>query len=90
MQEGTNRITDIVLNLRNFSRLDESELKQVDLRSGLESTLMILQHRLRSTEQRPAIEVIKNYGISSKVECYPGLLNQVFMNILTNAIDAVQ
>lgn len=90
MQEGTNRITDIVLNLRNFSRLDESELKPVDLRSGLESTLMILQHRLRATEQKPAIEVIKNYGILSKVECYPGLLNQVFMNILSNAIDAVQ
>ncbi len=90
MQEGTNRIKDIVLNLRNFSRLDESQLKEVDLRSGLESTLLILQHRLKSTNKMPAIEVIKNYGNLPKVECYPGLLNQVFMNILSNAIDAIE
>lgn len=90
MQEGTNRIKDIVLNLRNFSRLDESQLKEVDLRSGLESTLLILQHRLKSSDKRPAIEVIKNYGDLPKVECYPGLLNQVFMNILSNAIDAIE
>ena len=90
MQEGTNRIKDIVLNLRNFSRLDESQLKKVDLRSGLESTLLILQHRLKSSDKRPAIEVIKNYGDSPQVECYPGLLNQVFMNILSNAIDAIE
>lgn len=90
MQEGTNRIKDIVLNLRNFSRLDESQLKEVDLRSGLESTLLILQHRLKSTNKMPAIEVIKNYGNLPKIECYPGLLNQVFMNILSNAIDAIE
>ncbi|TAG87123.1 MAG: HAMP domain-containing protein [Oscillatoriales cyanobacterium] len=90
MQEGTNRIKDIVLNLRNFSRLDESQLKEVDLRSGLESTLLILQHRLKSSDKRPAIEVVKNYGNLPEVECYPGLLNQVFMNILSNAIDAIE
>lgn len=90
MQEGTNRIKDIVLNLRNFSRLDESQLKEVDLRSGLESTLLILAHRLKSSDKRPAIEVIKNYGNLPQIECYPGLLNQVFMNILSNAIDAVE
>jgi signal transduction histidine kinase len=90
MQEGTNRIKDIVLNLRNFSRLDESQLKEVDLRSGLESTLLILQHRLKSSDKRPAIEVVKNYGDLPEVECYPGLLNQVFMNILSNAIDAIE
>lgn len=90
MQEGTNRIKDIVLNLRNFSRLDESNLKKVDLRSGLESSLLILQHRMKSTDEIPAIEVIKNYADLPKIECYPGLLNQVFMNILSNAIDALQ
>lgn len=90
MQEGTNRIRDIVLNLRNFSRLDESQLKEVDLHSGLESTLLILQHRLKSTDKKVAIEVIKNYGDLPDVECYPGLLNQVFMNILSNAIDALE
>ena len=90
MQEGTNRIKDIVLNLRNFSRLDESQLKKVDLRSGLESTLLILQHRLKSSDKRSAIEVIRNYGDLPEVECYPGLLNQVFMNILSNAIDALE
>ena len=90
MQEGTNRIKDIVLNLRNFSRLDESQLKKVDLRSGLDSTLLILQQRLKSSDKRPAIEVIRNYGNLPEVECYPGLLNQVFMNILSNAIDAIE
>ncbi|MCU0543544.1 MAG: ATP-binding protein [Oscillatoriaceae cyanobacterium Prado104] len=90
MQEGTKRIKEIVLNLRNFSRLDESQVKQVDLREGLESTLLILQHRLKCNDKRSAIQVIKNYGILPQIECYPGLLNQVFMNILSNAIDAVE
>jgi len=83
MQTGTQRIRDIVLSLRNFSRLDEAEKKVVDIHVGLESTLLILQHRLQS------IEVIQNYGDLPEIECYPGLLNQVLMNILTNAIDAL-
>ncbi|MGL5058501.1 MAG: ATP-binding protein [Microcoleus sp.] len=90
MEEGTKRIREIVVNLRNFSRLDESQIKKADLHEGLESTLLILQHRLKSTGNKPAIEVIKNYGCLPKIECYPGLLNQVFMNILSNAIDALE
>jgi signal transduction histidine kinase len=90
MQQGTKRIQEIVLNLRNFSRLDESQVKKADIREGLESTLMILQHRLKSTDKMLAIKVIKNYGDLPKIKCYPGLLNQVFMNILNNAIDALE
>ncbi|WP_293128074.1 ATP-binding protein [Microcoleus sp. bin38.metabat.b11b12b14.051] len=90
MEQGTKRINEIVLNLRNFSRLDESQRKKADLHEGLESTLLILQHRLKSTDKKPAIEVIKNYGNLQKIECYPGLLNQVFMNIFSNAIDALE
>ncbi|BAU14992.1 two-component sensor histidine kinase [Leptolyngbya sp. NIES-3755] len=83
MKTGTQRIRDIVLSLRNFSRLDEAEKKVVDIHVGLESTLLILQHRLQS------IEVIQHYGDLPEIECYPGLLNQVLMNILNNAIDAL-
>lgn len=90
MQEGAKRIKEIVLSLRNFSRLEEAESKQVDLHSGIDSTLLILQHRLKEQPNRVAIEVIKNYGKLPKVDCYPGQLNQVFMNILTNAIDALE
>lgn len=96
MQVGADRIREIVLSLRNFSRLDESELKQVDIHEGIDSTLLILQHRLRpqaGTKQRgaqPEIQVIKQYGNLPLVECYPGQLNQVFMNIIANAIDALE
>ena len=90
MQMGTNRIREIVLSLRNFSRLDEAEIKPVDVHSGLDSTLLILGHRLKASGNRPAIEVIKQYGELPLVECYPGPLNQVFMNILANAIDALE
>ena len=90
MEEGTKRIKNIVLNLRNFSRLDESQVKKADLKEGLESTLLILGHRLKSNDKISAIEIIKNYGDLPKIECYPGLLNQVFMNVLINAIDALQ
>jgi two-component system, NtrC family, sensor kinase len=83
MQGGTQRIREIVLNLRNFSRLDEAELKVVNLHEGIESTLMILQHRLGKTE------LVKQYGDLPLIRCYPGLLNQVLMNLLANAIDAV-
>ncbi|MCC5639035.1 MASE1 domain-containing protein [Nostoc sp. CHAB 5844] len=90
MKSGTERIRQIVLSLRNFSRMDEAEFKAVDIHSGIDSTLMILQHRLKATSERPEIEVIKDYGILPLVECYAGQLNQVFMNILVNAIDALE
>ncbi len=89
MWVGAERILEIVKSLRNFSRLDESEYKTVDLHEGLDSTLMILQSRLKGHPTRPQIEVIKNYGMLPPVDCYPGKLNQVFMNILSNAIDAL-
>jgi two-component system, NtrC family, sensor kinase len=90
MEVGTERIREIVLSLRNFSRLDEAELKAVDIHEGIDSTLLILQHRLKNNPQRPAIEVVKDYGNLPVVNCYSGQLNQVFMNILTNAIDALE
>ncbi|MEP0915608.1 ATP-binding protein [Leptolyngbya sp. DQ-M1] len=87
MQEGTERIRQIVVSLRNFARLDEAELKSaVDLHDGLENTLMILQHRLKS---HPQIKVIRNYGELPLIECYAGQLNQVFLNLLSNASDAL-
>jgi len=90
MRVGTNRIREIVLSLRNFSRLDEADLKTVDVHEGIESTLLILQHRLKSTSNRPEISVIKEYSQLPSIECYPGQLNQVFMNLLANAIDALE
>jgi two-component system, NtrC family, sensor kinase len=87
---GSDRIREIVRTLRNFSRTDEAEFKAVDIHEGINSTLTILQHRLRATPERPAIEIIKDYSHLPPVECYPGLLNQVFMNILVNAIDALE
>ncbi|MEG3927548.1 MULTISPECIES: PAS domain S-box protein [unclassified Microcoleus] len=90
MQVGTERIRQIVLSLRNFSRLDESAMKPVDIHAGIESTLLILQHRLKSRDSRPEIEVIKEFGKLPLVECYASQLNQVFMNIIANAIDAIE
>ncbi|MEL7242371.1 MAG: PAS domain S-box protein [Cyanobacteria bacterium J06573_2] len=90
MKEGTTRIKDIVLSLRNFSRLDEAEFKQVDIHSGIDSTLMILHNRLKAKSTHPEIKIIKEYGDLPPVECFPGQLNQVFMNILANAIDALE
>ncbi|MEG4802958.1 PAS domain S-box protein [Microcoleus sp. ARI1-B5] len=90
MQVGTERIRQIVLSLRNFSRLDESAMKPVDIHAGIESTLLILQHRLKSHDRRPEIEVIKEFGKLPPVECYASQLNQVFMNILANGIDAIE
>ncbi|MEL6814598.1 MAG: ATP-binding protein [Cyanobacteria bacterium J06598_3] len=90
MKDGTQRICDIVLSLRNFSRLDESDIKCVDLHEGIDSTLTILAYRLKATEQTSGIEIIRDYGRLPKVECYAGQLNQVFMNILSNAIDALE
>jgi NO-binding membrane sensor protein with MHYT domain/nitrogen-specific signal transduction histidine kinase len=88
MKVGADRIQQIVLSLRNFSRLDEAEAKLVDIHEGLDNTLLLLQHRLKATAGRAEIQVIKEYGKLPLVECYAGQLNQVFMNILNNAIDA--
>ena len=88
LKVGTERIRQIVLNLRNFSRHDEAEMKEVDLHEGIDSTLMILQHRLKGARDSRSVEVIKDYGNIPKVECYAGQLNQVFMNIINNGIDA--
>ncbi|MEH2382866.1 MAG: AAA family ATPase [Nostoc sp.] len=90
MRSGTERIREIVLTLRNFSRLDEAGMKPVNIHEGIESTLLILQSRLQVNPGKSAIEIIKNYGDLPKVECYAGQLNQVFMNIINNAIDALQ
>jgi len=90
MKVGSDRIRQIVLSLRNFSRSDESEFKVVDIHQGIDSTLMILQHRLKARLHYPPIEVIKEYGHLPLIECFPGQLNQVFMNILVNAIDALE
>jgi two-component system, NtrC family, sensor kinase len=89
MKIGAERIREIVLSLRTFSRMDEAEMKKVDIHEGLDSTLMILGHRIKAKPGCIAIEVIKEYGNLPLVECYAGQLNQVFMNILANAIDAL-
>jgi signal transduction histidine kinase len=89
MQSGAERIRQIVLSLRTFSRLDESDMKAIDIHSGLDSTLSILQSRLKPTRQRSDIAIVKRYGVLPQVECYAGQLNQVFFNILNNAIDAI-
>lgn len=90
MQVGTKRIRQIVLSLRNFSRLDEADMKCVDIHEGLDNSLMILSHRLAATPEHPEIQIIKKYGNLPLVECYAGQLNQVFINTLTNAIDALE
>ncbi|MFM9268138.1 AAA family ATPase [Tychonema sp. BBK16] len=90
MQVGVDRVRNIVLSLRNFSRLDEAEMKPVDIHSGIDSTLLILQHKVKKNGEGTGINVIKNYGKLPKVTCYASGLNQVFMNVLSNAIDAVE
>lgn len=90
MKLGADRIVQLVLSLRNFSRHDQVATKLIDIHEGIESTLLLLQHRLKATDQHPIIEVIKEYGDLPLVEGYAGQLNQVFMNILSNAIDAVE
>lgn len=90
MKIGTDRIRELVISLRNFSRLDEGYCKPVDIHVGIDSTLLILQHRLKARPDFPTIQIIKKYGQLPQVECYPSQLNQVFMNILTNAIDALE
>ncbi|NJN01627.1 MAG: HAMP domain-containing protein [Leptolyngbyaceae cyanobacterium SL_1_1] len=90
MKVGAQRIQGIVASLRTFSRMDEAEIEAIDLHEGLNSTLMILESRLKAQPNRSAIAVERQYGPLPLVECYPGQLNQVFMNILSNAIDALE
>ncbi|MBE9004688.1 GAF domain-containing protein [Fortiea sp. LEGE XX443] len=90
MTLGADRISQLVLSLRTFARLDEADMKPVNLHEGMESTLLILQHRLQANSKSQAIEVIKEYGNLPLVACYAAQMNQVFMNILNNAIDALE
>jgi signal transduction histidine kinase len=90
MQVGAERIREIVRSLRNFSRLDEKDLKPVDIHEGIDNTLLILQHRFRAEGDHPEIQVIKEYGQLPLVTCYASQLNQVFMNLVSNAIDALE
>lgn len=89
MEMGTKRIQAIVLSLRNFSRLDEAEFKAADIHEGIDNTLIILASRLKIRGSRPDIQVVKHYAQLPLIECYAGQLNQVFMNVLSNAIDAL-
>ncbi|MEG4167104.1 MULTISPECIES: ATP-binding protein [unclassified Microcoleus] len=90
MKVGSERIREIVLTLRNFARVDEGEKKPVNIHEGIDSTLLILQHLTKQKPGHSAINLIKNYGDLPKVECYAGQLNQVFMNIINNAVDALR
>ncbi|MEG4580517.1 AAA family ATPase [Microcoleus sp. MON1_C5] len=90
MKEGVERIRNISTSLRTFSRADSDRPVSFNIHDGLESTLLILKHRLKASEFRPAIEVVKEYGNLPLVKCFPGQLNQVFMNVLANAIDALE
>jgi len=88
MRMGADRIREIVLSLRNFSRLDEADMKPVKIEDGIDSTLLILQSRLKANSDSKEIEIVKNYANLPPVDCFPGSLNQVFMNLIANAIDA--
>ncbi|QHG19562.1 ATP-binding protein [Nostoc sp. ATCC 53789] len=90
MSTGSERITDIVLGLRNFSRLDEAKIKSVDIHEGIDNTLMILNHQLTLPNKLPDIQIVKEYGQLPKISCYANQLNQVFMNIINNAIYALK
>ncbi len=89
MKLGCERIQQIIVSLRNFSRLDDSERNFVDIHEGIDSTLIILQSRIKSHKNSRGVSIIKEYNQIPSVECYGGLLNQVFMNIIANAIDAL-
>jgi two-component system, NtrC family, sensor kinase len=90
MKEGVHRISHLSQSLRTFSRADQDRLIPFNLHDGIDSTLMILQYRLKATSVRPAIAILKQYGSIPNIECYAGQLNQVFMNLLANAIDALE
>ena len=90
MQFGADRIRRLILSLRNFARLDETELKAIDIHEGIDSTLIILEHRLQPQDEHETIAVMKNYGHLPAITCYAGQMNQVFINLLENAIDAME
>ncbi|MEH2348148.1 MAG: ATP-binding protein [Nostoc sp.] len=90
MKEGTDRISNISNSLRNFSRADTEYKVLFNLHEGINNTLIILKHRLKDNNIRPAIQVVQNYGELPPLQCFPGQLNQVFMNLLANAIDALE
>jgi signal transduction histidine kinase len=90
MNRGTERIHQLVLSLKNFTRLNEAQMKSVDIHEGLDSTLVMLQSRFHATEKRPEIQVIKDYGDLPKITCYASQINQVFIHLLSNAIDAIE
>lgn len=90
MKVGANRLRKIVLSLQNFLRVEQVEIKPIDLQEGIDSTLMLLQHRLKATAERPEITILKEYGSVPLVEGYAGQLNQVFMHLITNAIDVLE
>jgi PAS domain S-box-containing protein len=90
MKVGANRLRQIVLSLQNFLRAEQAEMKPINIHEGIDSTLLILQHRLKPTDEHPEITVVKEYGPLPLVECYAGQINQVFMNLLTNAIDVLE
>ncbi|MHC5823335.1 MAG: hybrid sensor histidine kinase/response regulator [Nostoc sp.] len=90
MHKGTKRLAQMIYSLRHFSRRDDSVVEPIDIHEGIDCTLLILQYRLKANSERSQIKIIKTYGILPPVECFPGPLNQVFMNILANAIDAIE
>ena len=90
MRVGADRIKSIVASLRNFSRMDEAEMKEVDIHEGIESTLMILQSRIKSAPDRPEVKILRDYAELPPIDCYAGQLNQVFMNLISNALDAME
>lgn len=90
MQEGADRIRHISISLRTFSRSDSQTPVEFNIHEGIDSTLAILKHRLKANEKRPEIQVVREYGDMPEIKCYPGQLNQVFMNLLSNAIDALE
>ncbi|MBD2559179.1 MULTISPECIES: sensor histidine kinase [Nostoc] len=90
MREGTDRISNISNSLRTFSRADTEQKVIFDIHEGMNNTLLILKHRLKANKIRPAIQIVKDYGDFPLVKCFPGQLNQVFMNLLANAIDALE
>ncbi len=89
MSMACDRLKNISTSLRTFSRADQDYKVPFNIHDGIDSTILILKHRLKANEQRPAIEVVTNYGNLPQIECFPGQLNQVFMNLIANAIDAL-
>lgn len=90
MSNGSQRIQSLILSFRNFARLDEANLKRVDIHEGIDHTLLLLSGRLAISECAAEINIIKNYGVLPEIECYAGSLNLVFLSILTNAIEALE